>query len=147
MAPSGDYARLTFEHVENCKCGDEASDDHIRMIIRNGGFETFEQVEAAIRDILLTRGCFECRLDRKSTLGIPSSGNINRGHPDQASVSWPSVANDSQSAQRVPADDALQANSQSSSSYYGSGLPSSIMRHVSPGEQRIYGPRFQLNHA
>ncbi|PUU74858.1 hypothetical protein B9Z19DRAFT_1067880 [Tuber borchii] len=179
MAPGGDYTRLTFEHVENCKCGDEASDDHIRMIIRNGGFETFEQVEAAIKGILLTRGCFECRFDRRSTLGMyvrqhsaddssfgPSSGNLvwdsqttdggthltpkmleQPVHPDQASISWPSVANDSQSAQRVAADDAPQADSQLSSSYDGSGLPSSIMRRLSPGEQRMYGPGFQLDHA
>jgi len=64
---------------------------------------------------------------------------------DYFSPSWPSIVDNSQSAQRVASMDALVDNSQPSSTNYGSGLPSSMLGALSPSEQRMYRGRFRLD--
>jgi len=62
MAPGGDYSRLAILHFDRCPNDNEDSDNNIQSIIRYAGYTTFEEIETAVRGILMARRSFECNL-------------------------------------------------------------------------------------
>ncbi|PUU76246.1 hypothetical protein B9Z19DRAFT_1066800 [Tuber borchii] len=172
-APGGAYSLLGFAHVEGYLHVDFHLDASVVEIVARIDYTDFDLVEAAANTILLVRGCDpSCRYDRGTTLGLflkqhysDSSSFVpstNDSHTTSAGGTWsPSSASDAivlssswpsleppvvplptpSLVRLVP----VASSPHASSSHYGSGLLSWMLHVLSPGEQQMYGPAFQLD--
>ena len=170
-APGGSYASMEFAHVHSRPNATSRHDAVVGDLVARIAFYDFSLVEAAANAVHLTRGCSpDCPFDRGTTLGLYAhqrwedclfSPSPNSPDPSQLmssgsalpplasdpmvpSPSWPSLAPPSvHSPTPSPVRLVPSGAPPSSSTNYGSAPPSSFLRGLSPGEQRLYGPGFQ----
>ena len=173
-APGGPYANMEFIHSSGCPLEAPYHDAVVRDLVARMGFYDFSLIETAANTVLLTRGCSpDCRFDRGSTLVLfacqrledspfsPPSQSRNPSQLTSSGSALPPLASDSfmgssswaswvpplapsptpSPVRLVPSAGAPPP----SSTNYGSAPPSSFLRVLSPGEQRLYGSKFQLD--